>query len=152
MLTGPLQLRSILDVPAERSVKFERFSDSHASYMDLDPSNQSNYKSLQRAAKAKLKLRLRAHDESSQPATVPEMPFPATRLSLRQKQSSKTLNNLNLNPIFSASEATLTGGVRVTGGPSTVHLDGNAEAEAPVPSSFADARSRELTSADFLPS
>lgn len=116
--------------------------------MDLDPSNQSNYKSLQRAAKAKLKLRLRAHDEIAQPSSLPEMSFPSTRpLSLRQKPSSKTISTLNINPLFSSSEATLnnpTGGVRVTGGPSTIHLDADAEAEAPVPSSFDDARSRKF--------
>jgi next-to-BRCA1 protein 1 len=39
---------------------FERYSDSAASYVTLDPANTHVYKTLFRAAKAKLKLRLRA--------------------------------------------------------------------------------------------
>ena len=53
---------------------FERFSDSAASYVVLDSSNPSVYKQLYRAAKAKLKLRIRvsAVTEGDAPKDVPE--------------------------------------------------------------------------------
>jgi next to BRCA1 gene 1 protein len=54
------QLRSLLAIPPNADVKFDRFSDSAGSYITLDSSNPSIYKQLYRAAKAKLKLRLRA--------------------------------------------------------------------------------------------
>jgi len=41
-------------------VKFDRFSDSAGTYVTLDSNNPSIYKQLYRAAKAKLKLRLKA--------------------------------------------------------------------------------------------
>ncbi len=47
---------------------FERFSDSAGSYITLDSNNPSVYKQLYRAAKAKLKLRIKA--------TVTDMPSP----------------------------------------------------------------------------
>ena len=60
-LTSSLkQLRSLLDIPDNQSVVFERYSDSAASYITLDPANATVFKTLARAAKAKLKLRLRA--------------------------------------------------------------------------------------------
>ena len=57
---------------------FERYSDSAGQYITLDSSNPSVYKQLYRAAKAKLKLRIKAtisdasvpNDEASQPAPV----------------------------------------------------------------------------------
>lgn len=55
-----MQLRSILQVAAEEHVVFERYSDSSASYVTLDSDKPQVYKTLFRAAKAKLKLRLRA--------------------------------------------------------------------------------------------
>ncbi|KAL8763044.1 MAG: hypothetical protein Q9184_001071 [Pyrenodesmia sp. 2 TL-2023] len=53
-------LRSLLAVPPSQSITFERFSDSASSYIPLDSSNPAVYKQLYRAAKAKLKLRIRA--------------------------------------------------------------------------------------------
>ncbi|TKA73976.1 hypothetical protein B0A49_05112 [Cryomyces minteri] len=58
--TLPNKLRFLLAIPANQEVVFERFSDSAGSYITLDASNQHVYKTLFRAAKAKLKLRLRA--------------------------------------------------------------------------------------------
>ena len=55
-----LQLRSLLAIPPEQEVRFDRFSDSAASYITLDSNNPAIYKQLYRAAKAKLKLRMKA--------------------------------------------------------------------------------------------
>jgi next-to-BRCA1 protein 1 len=49
-----------LQLQPSDKVVFERYSDSAASYVTLDPENHHVYKTLFRAAKAKLKLRLRA--------------------------------------------------------------------------------------------
>ena len=50
----------MLAVPPNQTVIFERFSDSAGAYIKLDSNNPSVYKQLYRAAKAKLKLRIRA--------------------------------------------------------------------------------------------
>jgi len=47
-------------VQPNQTVTFERFSDSAGAYIKLDSNNPSVYKQLYRAAKAKLKLRIRA--------------------------------------------------------------------------------------------
>lgn len=47
-------------MPADASVVLERYSDSAASYIRLDSDNIAVYKQLYRAAKAKLKLRIKA--------------------------------------------------------------------------------------------
>ncbi|KAL9112289.1 MAG: hypothetical protein Q9227_003407 [Pyrenula ochraceoflavens] len=56
----PSKLRTLLNIPSNVDVRFERFSDSAASYVTLDSSNPAIYKSLYRAAKAKFKLRIKA--------------------------------------------------------------------------------------------
>ncbi|KAK8185780.1 hypothetical protein BC567DRAFT_171571 [Phyllosticta citribraziliensis] len=56
----PTKLRQLLNIPPNQQVTFERFSDSAGAYITLDPENPQVYKTLFRAAKAKLKLRLRA--------------------------------------------------------------------------------------------
>jgi len=53
------QLRFLLAIPPEVDVKIERFSDSAGTYVTLDSDNPAIYKQLYRAAKAKLKLRLK---------------------------------------------------------------------------------------------
>lgn len=58
--TDSTQLRFLLAIPPECDVKFDRFSDSAGAYISLDSTNPAVYKQLYRAAKAKLKLRLRA--------------------------------------------------------------------------------------------
>ncbi|KAL2358321.1 hypothetical protein BJ546DRAFT_959370 [Cryomyces antarcticus] len=81
--TLPNKLRFLLAIPANQEVVFERFSDSAGSYITLDATNQHVYKTLFRAAKAKLKLRLRAivTPEPVAPETVAsemvETPAPA---------------------------------------------------------------------------
>ncbi|KAL8675382.1 MAG: hypothetical protein Q9168_000213 [Polycauliona sp. 1 TL-2023] len=78
--TLPDKLRSLLNVPPTQTVTFERFSDSAASYIALDSNNPAVYKQLYRAAKAKLKLRIKAtitdlaspeSDSTSTPSRLP---------------------------------------------------------------------------------
>jgi len=57
--TLPIKLRTLLGIPPSSDVVFERYSDSAAAFVTLDPDNTSVYKQLYRAAKAKLKLRLK---------------------------------------------------------------------------------------------
>ncbi|KAK6507243.1 hypothetical protein TWF481_005693 [Arthrobotrys musiformis] len=56
----PTKLRTALAIPQDQEVSFERYSDSAASFVVLDTNNSTVYKQLYRAAKAKLKLRLKA--------------------------------------------------------------------------------------------
>ncbi|KAH9833940.1 hypothetical protein Tdes44962_MAKER08696 [Teratosphaeria destructans] len=56
----PDKLRHLLQIKPEQTVVFERFSDSAGGYITLDPNNPHVFKTLIRAAKAKLKLRLKA--------------------------------------------------------------------------------------------
>ncbi|RVX74958.1 hypothetical protein B0A52_01235 [Exophiala mesophila] len=58
--TLPQKLRFLLSIPPEQEVRFDRFSDSAGTYITLDSNNPAIYKQLYRAAKAKLKLRLKA--------------------------------------------------------------------------------------------
>ncbi|KAI1497107.1 hypothetical protein F5X99DRAFT_34059 [Biscogniauxia marginata] len=53
------KLRLFLHIPITTAATIERYSDSAASYVVLDPTNISIYKQLYRAAKAKQKLKLR---------------------------------------------------------------------------------------------
>lgn len=54
------QLRDLIQLQPGEDVVFERYSDSVGGYVVLDPANPAIFKTLVRAAKAKLKLRLRA--------------------------------------------------------------------------------------------
>jgi next-to-BRCA1 protein 1 len=72
--TLPDKLRFLLSIPPSAEVLFERYSDSAATFVVLDSNNASVYKQLYRAAKAKLKLRLRVTVHLKEPAT----PKPAT--------------------------------------------------------------------------
>ncbi|KAF2170249.1 hypothetical protein M409DRAFT_64576 [Zasmidium cellare ATCC 36951] len=56
----PDKLRQVLAITPEQSVVLERYSDSAGGYISLDESNPAAFKTLIRAAKAKLKLRLKA--------------------------------------------------------------------------------------------
>ncbi|KAK4463352.1 next to BRCA1 gene 1 protein [Cladorrhinum samala] len=53
------KLREILNIPDETEAVFERYSDSAGSFVTLDQQNISVYKQLNRAAKAKHKLKLK---------------------------------------------------------------------------------------------
>lgn len=67
------QLRQLLGIAQNQEVLFERYSDSAAAYITLDPESSQVYKTLFRAAKAKLKLRLRATfvNDGQQQTTTP---------------------------------------------------------------------------------
>lgn len=52
-------MRELLSIPSDVDVAFERYSDSAACYVRLDSEDPAVYKQLYRAAKAKLKLRIR---------------------------------------------------------------------------------------------
>ncbi|CCC10827.1 hypothetical protein SMAC4_07844 [Sordaria macrospora] len=70
------KLREYLEIPAETNAIFERYSDSAATYITLDPANTSVYKQLFRAAKAKQKLKLRVTcmtAETPAQASTPEV-------------------------------------------------------------------------------
>ncbi|KAH0551034.1 hypothetical protein GP486_007610 [Trichoglossum hirsutum] len=93
----PQRLRLLLAIPPTQAVVFERYSDSAAAYIVLDENNPSVYKQLYRAAKAKLKLRIRAtlisdaDGEDAGPAEAPKQynqPPPYTsRVSLHATSS-----------------------------------------------------------------
>ncbi|CAD6444334.1 55feba01-52d5-4fac-89df-6ce94a3976b6 [Sclerotinia trifoliorum] len=72
--TLPDKLRYLLAIPPTSEAIFERYSDSAAAFIVLDSTNPSVYKQLYRAAKAKLKLRLKVTIKDK----VPVMPKPAT--------------------------------------------------------------------------
>ncbi|KAJ4374495.1 hypothetical protein N0V86_007364 [Didymella sp. IMI 355093] len=69
----PEKLRAGLQIRDDEQVVFERYSDSAAAYVTLDSNAPTVYKTLFRAAKAKLKLRLRA----TVPGESVEIPTPA---------------------------------------------------------------------------
>lgn len=85
----------MLAVPPEQSVIFERFSDSAGTYIALDSNNPAVYKQLYRAAKAKLKLRIKAtlSDTSSPKADSATTPnhLPAQRYTPPKNDSSPSL-------------------------------------------------------------
>ncbi|KAL2836782.1 hypothetical protein BJY01DRAFT_238131 [Aspergillus pseudoustus] len=73
--TLPQNLRQLLGIPADTNVIFERYSDSAGAYIYLDSNNPAVFKQLYRAAKAKLKLRIRATvEQPPSPAPVSENP------------------------------------------------------------------------------
>lgn len=89
-----IQIRVFLHVPAEQKITIERYSDSAASFVTLDPTNASVYKQLYRAAKAKSKLKLRVTrvvDESSvepKPVTVENSPEESSTPSVETETSA----------------------------------------------------------------
>lgn len=77
-----MQLRELLSIPLNQDVLFERFSDSAGTYITLDSNNPSVYKQLYRAAKAKLKLRIKVTvaDNVLPTPEKAEMELPCDRL------------------------------------------------------------------------
>ncbi|RAL06350.1 ZZ type zinc finger domain protein [Aspergillus ibericus CBS 121593] len=69
--TLPQSLRQLLGVPEDVNVIFERYSDSAGCYIQLDSENPAVYKQLYRAAKAKLKLRIKA-TTAGEPVSPPQ--------------------------------------------------------------------------------
>jgi len=72
--TLPDKLRYQLNIPPSSEVIFERYSDSAAAFILLDPKSQAVWKQLYRAAKAKLKLRIKVTVKDKEAV----MPKPAT--------------------------------------------------------------------------
>ncbi|KAL4894318.1 hypothetical protein BDV59DRAFT_192656 [Aspergillus ambiguus] len=72
----PQKLRHLLGIPADVNVILERYSDSAASYVRLDSEDTAIYRQLHRAAKAKLKLRIKVTrlDVPSAPAQTENLP------------------------------------------------------------------------------
>lgn len=66
--TLPEKLRDALSIPVTQDIVLERFSDSAGAYITLDSCNPSVYKQLYRAAKAKLKLRIKVSTVNTPPA------------------------------------------------------------------------------------
>jgi len=100
----PDKLRSILQVQPDEEVVFERYSDSAASYVTLDSEKPQVYKTLFRAAKAKLKLRLRATIPSEQQDvtdSVPQQPepVPAAPVATLEAPSAETLPVAPVSPV-----------------------------------------------------
>ncbi|KAJ4361685.1 hypothetical protein N0V95_001669 [Ascochyta clinopodiicola] len=98
-----VQLRSGLQIRDDEQVVFERYSDSAAAYVILDSSAPAVYKTLFRAAKAKLKLRLRAtiadeHFEPPAPAPAP----PALPCAAVPDPSVFRLSSETLTPLVAA--------------------------------------------------
>ena len=98
------QLRNLLCIAPDQAVVFERYSDSAAGYVVLDESNPAVFKTLIRAAKAKLKLKLRASAPkvdapASEPSIAPSSSAPADR-------AATTLDQHSIGPgIFEFREA-----------------------------------------------
>ncbi|APA11930.1 hypothetical protein SS1G_05467 [Sclerotinia sclerotiorum 1980 UF-70] len=94
--TLPDKLRYLLAIPPTSEAIFERYSDSAAAFIVLDSSNPSVYKQLYRAAKAKLKLRLKVTIKDKvpvmpKPATVEdEVPTPAKIVEAKDVQTSES--------------------------------------------------------------
>ena len=71
-------------IPVTQDIVLERFSDSAGAYITLDSNNPSVYKQLYRAAKAKLKLRIKVSTvDSSKPKSYTDAPevLPTDQLS-----------------------------------------------------------------------
>lgn len=75
----------LLGVPEDVNVILERYSDSASSYIRLDSDNTVAYKQLYRAAKAKLKLRIKATTLDPSPTASPEVPQPAEQPQMTQQ-------------------------------------------------------------------
>ncbi|KAI4720391.1 hypothetical protein E4T48_03353 [Aureobasidium sp. EXF-10727] len=102
--TLPIKLRSLLCIAADQPVVFERYSDSAGGYVVLDDSNPAVFKTLIRAAKAKLKLKLRASaPKSDVPTSEPSI---APSSAVAPSRSATTLDQHSIGPgIFEFREA-----------------------------------------------
>lgn len=91
----------MLHVQPDQQVVFERYSDSAGAYVTLDSDKPQIYKTLFRAAKAKLKLRLKATipgDQFELPTPAPPATFQETARPLPQHGSLHRLSAETLAP------------------------------------------------------
>jgi next-to-BRCA1 protein 1 len=156
LLTHAVQLRAGLQVLEDEELIVERYSDSAGAYVTLDADKPQIYKTLFRAAKAKLKLRLRAHVPGDQfeppmppppaaaPAAAPAA-IPAANDSFRM--SAETLTPHAVAPVAPVSPLI----VRSPDAPKFEAVSPvsppqpeDAKDEAPVPQSFTARQSRFL--------
>ncbi|KAI5811615.1 hypothetical protein DFH27DRAFT_621097, partial [Peziza echinospora] len=100
--TLPGKLKELLGIPEEEEVLFERWSDSAASYVVLDSNKPAVYKQLYRAAKAKLKLRIKV----SHPLPEGKFDLPHVVLAPLPQPFTASASNETLLPPY-ASTTTL---------------------------------------------
>ena len=86
----------MLGIKPEQLVVFERFSDSAGGYITLDPKNPQVFKTLIRAAKAKLKLRLKA---TVTPVEVPAEQEAAPEVA-EAPAATTTQHNTTMEPVI----------------------------------------------------
>lgn len=88
-------IRSFLQIAADTKIMIERYSDSAAAFVMLDPSNMAVYKQLYRAAKAKSKLKLRVsvlpnnNKAVPKPVTVEDAPEVAETAAADKTEPTK---------------------------------------------------------------
>ncbi|KAF9741816.1 hypothetical protein PMIN03_002049 [Paraphaeosphaeria minitans] len=156
----PEKLRHLLQVPPGQQVIFERYSDSAGAYVTLDANKPQVYKTLFRAAKAKLKLRLRAtipgqeNELAPAPPSAPVQQPLSTPPSSLHRMSAETLSppraEATLPPPLIARSSTLfcTSSQPMPAQTSPVSplvADAEIEAEAPVPHSFTATTATQLS-------
>lgn len=150
----PDKLRHLLQVPPGQEVIFERYSDSAGAYVTLDANKPQVYKTLFRAAKAKLKLRLRATipgQEKEPAAAAPPPPVQqplSTPPSSLHRMSAETLSPpraeptlpspliAHSHPLFSSPPQPVPEVAAQTSPVSPLVADAEVKGEAPVPHSF----------------
>jgi len=97
-----MQLRFLLAIAPSSEAIFERYSDSAASFVVLDPTNASVYKQLYRAAKAKLKLRLKVtiidHPAPSPKQATVEDEEPSPVSPVEEKPFSQPAAQMDVTP------------------------------------------------------
>ncbi|KAF2712886.1 hypothetical protein K504DRAFT_370190 [Pleomassaria siparia CBS 279.74] len=100
---------SLLQLTSEDEVIFERYSDSAGAYVTLDSDKPQVYKTLFRAAKAKLKLRLRATIPGREIEPLPPAPV------------QETISHPQASPLHTMSAETLAPQVDVQTTPVIAH-------------------------------
>ncbi|QIW95220.1 hypothetical protein AMS68_000738 [Peltaster fructicola] len=104
------KLRACLNISADQTVVFERYSDSFGGFITLSPANTPVFKALVRAAKAKGKLRLKASIippvmAQEQKTTIDEMYANARAQSKQMDEESMMRNHRRGQGIFQYREA-----------------------------------------------
>jgi next-to-BRCA1 protein 1 len=142
-----VQLRQLLQVAPGQDVLFERYSDSAGAYVTLDANKPQVYKTLFRAAKAKLKLQ--------QPLSVPS--------SSLHRMSAETLSSpcaeatlppppiAHSSPLFSSPPQPALMMAAQTSPVSPLVADAEVKGEAPVPQPFTTTTATQLTARQSKP-
>jgi next-to-BRCA1 protein 1 len=150
-LACALQLRTLLQVKADEQVVFERYSDSSASYVTLESDKPQVYKTLFRAAKAKLKLRLRATIPGEQPEAPSSAPTASNNampgyVPVFHRLSADTLSPQSvapISPVIARSPGADAPAAKFEPvSPESPLKSVDAEGEAPLPRSFTARQSK----------